>query len=289
MTEHRFISGDSLMALAGLDDRSVQTCITSPPYYGLRDYGMAGQIGLEASPDAYVERLVEVFREVRRVLRDDGTLWINLGDSYAGWHGNANHADPTSARNGWTRDTNENKRGDRRPQDIGLKGKDLIGIPWRAAFALRDDGWYLRQEIIWHKPNPAPDGRGTASRFQRAHETFFLLSKSYRYAFNPSRDTTSVWSQPVRRGRQKHSASYPEDLIRPCVLAGSKPGDTILDPFGGSGTTSLVAAQENRRSVMIDVNPEFVSAAKERLAKATHHDNDCTWSNEPGQVLSRFA
>jgi DNA modification methylase len=160
---------------------SVHCCVTSPPYFGLRDYGNAAQIGLEPTPAEFVAQLVEVFREVRRVLRDDGTLWLNLGDSYAGYHGNKNSVIPTSATNGWTNGTNENERTSTANRN-GLKSKDLIGIPWRVAFALQADGWYLRQDIIWHKPNPMPES--VRDRCTKAHEYVFLLSKSERYFYD---------------------------------------------------------------------------------------------------------
>lgn len=179
---NQVIQGDCLEVMRGMADESVHCCVTSPPYFGLRDYGCDGQLGLEKTPEEYVSRMVEVFRDVRRVLRDDGTLWLNLGDSYAGYHGNKNSVVPTSAVNGWTNGTNENTRGDRKPQDIGLKTKDLIGIPWHVAFALQADGWYLRQDIIWHKPNPMPES--VRDRCTKAHEYIFLLSKSPRYFYD---------------------------------------------------------------------------------------------------------
>ncbi len=175
----RIINADVMDGLRQLPDESVHCVVTSPPYWGLRDYGVEGQIGLEATPEAFAARMGEVFREVRRALRKDGTCGLNLGDSYAGYHGNKNAEVPTSASNGWTNGTNENKRGDKRPQDIGLKQKDLVGIPWRVAFALQADGWWLRSDIIWHKPNPMPES--VTDRCTKAHEYVFLLSKGPRY------------------------------------------------------------------------------------------------------------
>ncbi len=301
---------DALALLVG--DSSVQCCVTSPPYFGLRDYGVDGQIGLEQTPDEFVAELVAVFREVRRVLRDDGTLWLNLGDSYAGYHGNKNAAVPTSATNGWTNGTNENRRGDKRPQDIGLKPKDLIGIPWRVAFALQADGWYLRQDIIWHKPNPMPES--VRDRCTKAHEYIFLFSKSPRYYFDAdaikepaaggnskgdgrrlaeqaiartggvisggtakstlgtsaaeTRNRRGVWTVSTKPFKGAHFATFPPDLIEPCILAGSKPGDIVLDPFGGSGTTAAVALKHGRRTVLCELNPEYVAIAEARIAAA---------------------
>ena len=307
MTDFRVIVGDCIEGIRTLPDQSVHTCVTSPPYFGLRDYGMAGQIGLEDTPDAFVARLVDVFREVRRVLRDDGTLWVNLGDSYAGYHGNKNALMPTSATNGWTNGTNENSRGDKRPQDIGLKQKDLLGIPWRVAFALQADGWYLRQDIIWHKPNPMPES--VTDRCTKAHEYVFLLSKSDRYFFdaeaikepsaypgdnraslrdlrkeidpfcadngsrartgNPTGETRnrrSVWTVATKPYAGAHFATFPPDLIEPCILAGSPVGGTVLDPFGGSGTTAGVAMRNGRNAILCELNPEYAALMPERIA-----------------------
>ena len=175
----------------------VQTCVTSPPYYGLRDYGHPGQLGLEKSPDEYVKSMVEVFRCVRDVLADDGTLWLNLGDSYAGYHGNKNSEIPTSSTNGWTNGYNENKRAGGKPQDIGLKPKDLIGIPWRVAFALQADGWYLRQDIIWSKPNPMPES--VTDRCTKAHEYIFMLTKKERYYYDHEAVKEPAVSTDIRK------------------------------------------------------------------------------------------
>ena len=300
MTDFRVIIGDCIEGIRTLPDQSVHTCVTSPPYFGLRDYGMAGQIGLEDTPDAFVARLVDVFREVRRVLRDDGTLWVNLGDSYAGYHGNKNALMPTSATNGWTNGTNENSRGDKRPQDIGLKQKDLLGIPWRVAFALQADGWYLRQDIIWHKPNPMPES--VTDRCTKAHEYVFLLSKSARYFFDAeaikeaasgpakpagrkndasrndsattgtvrgdgeNRNRRSVWTVATKPYAGAHFATFPPDLIEPCILAGSPVGGTVLDPFGGSGTTAGVSMRNGRNAILCELNPEYAALMPERIA-----------------------
>lgn len=287
-----------------LPDQSVHTCITSPPYFGLRDYGVDGQIGLEPTPEEFVQALVVVFREVRRVLRDDGTPWLNLGDSYA-------------------------------------TDKNLIGIPWRVAFALQVDGWYLRQDIIWSKPNPMPES--IKDRCTKAHEYLFMLSKSPRYRFDqdsirepaaqssidrwaqnvedqagsdrvpgktngpmkavggsrrnsfaretkytegehgqtgqhrPGRpdvdyDTTRnkrrVWTVATIGFKGAHFATFPPELIRPCVLAGAPRGGMVLDPFGGAGTTALVAMQEGRKSLLCEINPSYAAMAERRIAEA---------------------
>ncbi len=286
----------------------VQCCVTSPPYFGLRDYGHPGQIGLEKTPAEYVAALVEVFDGVRELLADDGVLWLNLGDSYAGYHGNKNSEVPTSSTNGWTNGYNENKRGDARPQDIGLKPKNLIGIPWRVAFALQADGWYLRQDIIWHKPNPMPES--VTDRCTKAHEYLFLLTKSERYFFdhvaiqepetmkpqnrltprkaNPDakvhgmpeyrqqeggtgggmRNRRSVWSVNTAPYGGAHFATFPPALIEPCILAGSRTGDVVLDPFMGSGTTAQVAQALGRQWIGCELNPEYAPLQQARTAQA---------------------
>jgi DNA modification methylase len=304
-----------------------QMCVTSPPYFGLRDYGHPGQLGLEKSPDEYVKSMVEVFRCVRDVLADDGTLWLNLGDSYAGYHGNKNSEIPTSSTNGWTNGYNENKRAGGKPQDIGLKPKDLIGIPWRVAFALQADGWYLRQDIIWHKPNPMPES--VTDRCTKAHEYIFMLSKSARYFFNNDAirepwegeaakavamgtkevgqrginasarrgltdgqatqfkkqghsgyfgadgkcllnplgaNKRSVWRVATRPYKGAHFATFPPALIEPCILATSRPGDIVLDPFMGSGTTAQVALQHGRQYMGCELNPEYEGLQRERIS-----------------------
>ena len=295
----RIITGDALAALSGLPDQSVNTCVTSPPYWGLRDYGIDGQIGLEATPEAYVSRLVDVFREVRRVFRDDGTLWLNLGDSYAG-----------SGKGAWDRTDVQKevyvpKPGGREASmpkvPPGLKPKDLVGIPWRVAFALQADGWYLRQDIIWHKPNPMPES--VRDRCTKAHEYLFLLSKAPRYWFDQDelkepcatpphapgnvkldasrndrdqmqkvwaadgmRNRRDVWTVATKPYPEAHFATFPPDLIRPCVRAGCPVGGVVLDPFAGAGTTGLVALEEGRDFLGIELNPEYVALIEKRLA-----------------------
>jgi len=299
--------GDAIEVLKAMPEQSVHCCVTSPPYWGLRDYGVDGQLGLESTPDEYVEKMVEVFREVRRVLRDDGTLWLNLGDSYAG-----------SGKGAW-----DNKEVQKEvyvpdkdsPQcklkkvPQGLKPKDLVGIPWMVAFALRADGWYLRQDIIWHKPNAMPES--VKDRCTKSHEYIFLLAKSAQYYYDneaiketaknanktislgeksfskrqakgvgvePSgngksdnytvkeyRNKRSVWTVTTKPFKEAHFATFPPALITPCILAGCPVGGTVLDPFAGSGTTLLVATQHHRKSIGIELNPEYIEIAKRRL------------------------
>jgi DNA modification methylase len=300
--------GDCIASMRTLAAGSAQTCVTSPPYFGLRDYGHDGQIGLEATPDEYVAKMVEVFREVRRVLADDGTLWLNIGDSYAGG-GGGNYSAGTRNNSGQNVTNVRN-----RPEwleSAGLKAKDLIGIPWILALALRTDGWYLRQDIIWHKPNPMPES--VRDRCTKAHEYIFLFSKQERYyfdseamkepavgnasgaaasfkrsgskrdqtipgqgygthrperedvAYNETRNRRSVWTVATRPYMGAHFATYPPELIRPCILAGSRPGDTVLDPFGGSGTTAQVALEESRNFVLCELNPEYEPLIQSRI------------------------
>lgn len=298
------IVGDALEVLKTMPGGIVQTCVTSPPYYGLRDYGVDGQIGLEPSAGHYIDRLVEVFREVKRVLKDDGTLWVNMGDTYAN-----------------------------RVSGSALKPKDLIGIPWMLAFALRADGWWLRQDIIWAKKNCIPES--VTDRCVKSHEYIFLLSKSRKYYFDheairepvaastiervsqnvaeqagstrqpkhdkpmkpalpqyggkkytetpdvfnrtksggmydlrPVRNKRDVWFVANKPHKEAHFAMFPEKLIEPCILAGAREGDLVLDPFCGGGTTGIVAKQHGRRFVGIELNPAYVEIARERMEKA---------------------
>ena len=346
--------GDCLDVLKTLPSESVNCCITSPPYWGLRDYGTGewiggdpncshkrdskqseltqtghrnlegavgdgiykdkckrcgaerkdSQIGLEITPESYVKKMIDVFREVRRVLRNDGTLWLNLGDSYSG-----SGKGPAGNLGGDERHLEE-KHTKIIPE--GLKQKDLVGIPWRVAFALQADGWYLRQDIIWHKPNPMPES--VTDRCTKAHEYIFLMSKSANYHFasesiredavtdlknkilprgtqaygvasgetksNPQRghingygysekgkrNKRSVWSVTVKPYKEAHFATFPKELIEPCVLAGCPKDGTILDPFGGSGTTAEVAIENGRNALLIELNPEYIELAKTRIS-----------------------
>jgi DNA modification methylase len=273
------------------------TCVTSPPYFGLRDYGVDGQIGLEPTPDEFVAELVKVFREVRRVLRDDGTVWLNLGDSYAGGGGHSPNA-PSSAYSKSGLYGDALKSGGIKPSGQ-IKAKDLIGIPWRVAFALQADGWYLRQDIIWAKPNPMPES--VKDRCTKAHEYLFLLSKGPRYYFDadairnaPTGRTDasrvfntsatgdrdgreygkdgllgcnrrSVWTVATQPFSQAHFATFPPALIEPCILAGCPIGGNVLDPFGGAGTTGLVADRLQRNATLIELNPEYAGMADNRI------------------------
>ena len=275
--------GNCLEVLSSFTEKSINTCITSPPYWGLRDYGIADQLGLEATPEEYVEKLVSVFRAVRRVLRDDGTVWLNLGDSYSRGH---RPRSTTPARYGKYKNTQFDNTCTGPDQNIqhGLKDKDLCGFPWRIAFALQADGWYLRQDIIWSKSNPMPES--VKDRCTKSHEYLFLLSKSPQYYFDheaikePSvnnkssewktRNKRSVWTVALKPYRGSHFATFPPDLIEPCVLAGSPVGGTVLDPFFGSGTTGLVAMRNMREYVGIELNPAYVALAKKRLSEVQH-------------------
>ena len=339
---YSILQGDCRDTLAQIADKTVQTCITSPPYYGLRNYGMADQIGLEQTPKQFVDELVAVFREVKRTLKDDGTCWLNIGDSYAGGGGGTYS---TGTRNTSGQNITNVRNKSTWLSDVNLKTKDLIGIPWRLAFALQDDGWYLRQDIIWHKPNPMPES--VTDRCTKAHEYIFLLSKSPKYYFDneaikekavggqpgnkthkhtadyeagnelgrtkaglvayaerqrskadsfkrdnskraevipgqtvgthrpdreesaydvDTRNKRSVWTVATKPFAEAHFATFPPELIRPCVLAGSRPGDMVLDPFSGAGTTGLVALENNRQYVGCELNPDYITLTHRRLA-----------------------
>jgi DNA modification methylase len=261
---------DTLAALRRLPDGCVRTCVTSPPYWGLRDYGFAGQIGVEKSLADYLDRLVAVFREVRRVLAPDGTLWLNLGDGHTSG-GRAYRAPDRKT------DYSRTVRGlsFRPPTPPGLKPKDLLGLPWRLAFRLQEDGWYLRADIIWHKPNVLPES--VKDRPTIAHEYLFLLSRSLRYHYDhqaileptesgrEKRNRRSVWSVPTEPYPEAHFATFPQKLITPCILAGSRPGERVLDPFLGSGTTGLAALVSGRSFVGIELNSEYAGLAARRV------------------------
>jgi site-specific DNA-methyltransferase (adenine-specific) len=263
--------GDALTVLRRIPSSSVQCVVTSPPYWGLRDYRIADErgIGLEPTLTQFMNRLVAVFAEVKRVLKSDGTLWLNIGDGY------------TSGNRGWRA---PDKKNPARAMSIrpdtpnGLKPKDLLGLPWRLAFALQEDGWYLRTDIVWHKPNAMPES--VRDRPTRAHEFLFLLAKSERYYFNyeavmePAgirrRRQRSVWNVNTQPLPEAHFATFPQKLVEPCVLAGSRSGDFILDPFFGAGTVGVVCMEHARRYIGIEINPRFVQIAAERLVAANH-------------------
>lgn len=257
----------------------VQSCITSPPYYGIRDYGNQEQIGLEQTPEDYIKNLVEVFQKVREILSDDGTLWINIGDSYYNYRpGNQSYPKQTIASNKQDLPTNSSKRNTKLE---GYKEKDLIGIPWMLAFALRNDGWYLRQDIIWSKPNPMPES--VKDRCTKSHEYIFLLSKNQNYYFdcesiqeptvdgNERKRKKSVWEVQLKPYKGAHFATYPTDLIVPCVLASSRTGDVILDPFFGSGTTGLVCDRYGRNWIGCELNENYKTLQDERLGRTGLH------------------
>lgn len=325
------INGNALDILKNLDDESVNCCVTSPPYFNLRDYGVDGQIGLESSPEAYIQKLVEIFREVKRVLKSDGTLWVNIADSYAGSGKGASNY-PDNAKK-YKQGTNRGSVGTYLPKIVtaDCKPKDLIGIPWMLAFALRADGWYLRQDIIWAKPNPMPES--VKDRCTKSHEYIFMLSKSPRYYYDgeaiaepvkesttkrlaqdienqrgsytpsksngkmkaaapryggkkyaenpekfyrtksgnmydyrPKRNKRDVWTVTTKPFKGAHFATFPPDLIEPCILAGCPVGGTVLDPFAGSGTTGMVAKQHGRDFVLIELNEEYVKLCEDRTS-----------------------
>lgn len=333
----QILVGDCAEHLRSLPDCSVNTCVTSPPYYWQRDYGTEGQIGHEETPEMFVAALVGVFREVRRVLREDGTLWLNLGDSYNA-AGRVGHGTRQGYKQGPNR-ASASRADQCRPNVPGLKPKDLIGIPWRVAFALQADGWYLRQDIIWSKPNPMPES--VTDRCTKAHEYIFLLSKGPRYYFDneaikvpasssfakdprhktgsndrneksgyeqagaqnpkgphrlfgksgnkerkqrPSSESIgrgaqagsvpwegvtanrrSVWTVTTKPFKEAHFATFPPDLIEPCVLAGAPVGGVVLDPFGGSGTTAGVAIKNGRRAILCEINPGYAEMIPARV------------------------
>ena len=260
--------GDCRETMDAFIDKA-QMCVTSPPYYGLRNYGdEENQIGLEESPEEYIQNLVEVFRKVRDNLTDDGTLWLNIGDSYYNYRpGKGQALSKQTVSN--TRQDLPDKCARRGNKLKGLKEKDLIGIPWMLAFALRADGWYLRQDIIWNKPNPMPES--VRDRCTKSHEYIFLLSKSQNYYFDvdaikePTRRKRSVWTVNNKPYRGAHFAVFPPDLIEPCIRAGSREGDIVLDPFMGSGTTAMVAKSLNRYYMGCELHEEYGDLMQERV------------------------
>jgi DNA modification methylase len=268
--EPKIIIGDCLELLPTLKAESVQVCVTSPPYWGLRDYGHPSQIGVEPSPEIYVENLVKVFQEVRRVLRKDGTLWLNVGDGYAR-NGGAGNCGP-NAIVGNTRKLIQ-RRNCKVPDCWGLKDRDLMGLPWRVAFALQADGWILRSRIIWIKKSAMPES--VRNRPSNATEDIFLFTKSIKYHYNPDgvREPTGAnlrnyWMLGPDPNACGHPAAFPRELARRCILLGSSEGDTILDPFGGCGTTGFAAQELNRESVLIEINPSYAETSKVRTDNA---------------------
>jgi len=321
--------GDCRDMLATLTEQSVQTCITSPPYWGLRDYGVDGQIGLEETPDDFLAGMVDVFAAVWRVLRDDGTCWVNMGDSYAA---STKRTGRNDAGNDFRPGRAAAGKATKHIVRSGLKPKDLCGMPWRLAFALQSAGWYLRSDIIWSKPNPMPES--CTDRPTKAHEYVFLLTKRPRYFYDADavretaeygrrawscvesvlaaattgsdarphhgirkaasvtggdpgagRNRRTVWTIPTQAYSEAHFATFPEALVVPCVLAGSREGDTVLDPFTGSGTTGKVAVELGRRFVGCELSPEYAELAAARIRNQRKYaaPNDTTTTPLDGQ------
>lgn len=281
--------GNCLNTLKTLPSESIHCCITSPPYYGLRDYGgEVEQIGLEETPEQFIENLVKVFQEVKRVLHPSGTLWLNIGDSYWGGKGASGQGSPEyqNARKNTFNKGHHQIGGSKktRPTDgkhHEIKPKDLIGIPWMLAFALRADGWYLRQDIIWAKPNCMPES--VKDRCTKNHEYIFLFSKSKKYFFDheairtPTANKRSVWRVSPKPYSEAHFAVYPPELIEPCVLAGCPVGGTVLDPFGGSGTTAGVALKHRRNAILCELNDSYIDLMSSRIKAITGlHDGQKT-------------
>jgi site-specific DNA-methyltransferase (cytosine-N4-specific) len=263
LSESTIFEGDSFSVLERLPDKSVQCIVTSPPYWGLRDYDIDDQIGLEPTLPQFISALRSTFKEARRVLKEDGILWLNIGDGY------------TSGNRRWRAPDKKNpaRAMNVRPDTPeGLKPKDLLGIPWRLAFALQDDGWYLRADLIWHKPNAMPES--VKDRPTRAHEYLFMFTKSERYFYDREaviepngRNLRSVWNLHTRGFPDAHFATFPPKLVEPCIRASTRPGDFVLDPFFGSGTVGVVAEMLDRQYVGIELNPAYVRMAMNRLSE----------------------
>ena len=297
----KILQGDAVAKLKEIDDGSINTCVTSPPYWGLRDYGQEDQLGLEETPEEFIDNMVKIFSEVKRCLRDEGTFWLNLGDSYGAQRGKGFNTHANVGK------TNRITKMQEQYGDIKVKTnlpqKNLVGIPWRVALALQADGWYLRQDIIWHKPNPMPES--VKDRCTKAHEYIFLLSKKPKYYYDheaikedakypqgpnspqsikkgkgmygmdtrgglsnvgalAKKNKRSVWTVTTKPFKGAHFATFPQDLIEPCILAGCPKDGLVLDPFAGSGTTGLVANNHKRNAVLIELNPDYIKIIKER-------------------------
>ena len=272
--KHEIKIGNSLEVLKTIDEKSIDCVVTSPPYWGLRDYGKEGQLGDENSPEEFVDNVVSIFREIWRVIKDEGTVWLNLGDSYYNYR-------PGDGQSLIKQSIASNSQDlpvqcSRRANKIeGLKEKSLVGIPWRVALALQKDGWILRQDIIWHKPNPMPES--VKDRCTKNHEYIFLLTKNRNYYYdheaiqeytvdgNERRNKRSVWTVNVKAYKGAHFATYPTELIKPCILAGSPEEGTVLDPFSGSGTTGGVALNNKRNYIGIELNPDYAKISENRI------------------------
>ncbi|MBL8810611.1 MAG: site-specific DNA-methyltransferase [Planctomycetaceae bacterium] len=261
------LTGDSRLVLPTIPPESVQCCVTSPPYWGLRDYDHPAQIGAETSPDQYVDNLVTIFREVRRVLRNDGTVWLNVGDGYARNGGDGNCG--PNAKVGNTKKLIQ-KRNCKVPEVWGLKDRDLMGMPWRVAFAMQADGWILRSRIVWIKKAAMPES--VKNRPTNATEEVFLFAKrpGYYYDSQGVREESGAnlrnyWQLGPDTSGNGHPAAFPRELVRRCIRLATRPGDTVLDPFGGSGTTGVVAEEEDRKAILIELNPSYNELSKKRL------------------------
>lgn len=261
---HGVVRGDARNLQSFVAQSSVQCAITSPPYWGLRSYGATDEIGAESTIEEYIDNISQVFQAVRNVLCEDGTVWLIVGDSYTSGNRRYRHADKKHSHRAMST----------RPRTpLGLKRKDLIGLPWKIAFRLQADGWYLRSDIIWHKTNPIPES--VKDRPHQSHEHIFLFSKSERYKFDWNalqlsgtesfKATRSVWTSSVNAGSSGHAAPFPQELVKPCILASTKPGDLVLDPFAGSGSVGLACMGLQRKFLGIELIEENVELAKERL------------------------
>lgn len=273
--DYELLIGDCVSSMKTMKDRSINCVVTSPPYFGLRDYGVDGQIGLEQRAPEYVAKMVGVFSEVWRVLRDDGVLFVNVGDTYAGFKDGK--FPPHSQSNGNQRGmpvSGAPHRSKNLLEQDGFRNKELMGIPWRFAFAMRDAGWYLRQEIIWAKPNYTPEK--VRDRFVRSHEHIFLFTKKDKYWFDgdavrvpdangADKLRPDVWTTPVSKFKGAHFATFPPALIEPCILAGCPAGGVVLDPFGGSGTTAGVAVAHGRNAILCELNAEYGALVRGRV------------------------
>jgi site-specific DNA-methyltransferase (cytosine-N4-specific) len=269
MAEIQTLQGDSFQILPELPDEAAQCCVTSPPYWGLRDYQHDAQIGAEATPEIYVENLVRLFREVRRVLKPDGTLWLNVGDGYARNGGTGSHG--PNAQVGNTRKMIQ-KRNCKVPECWGLKDRDLMGLPWRVAFALQADGWLLRSKITWIKRTAMPES--VKNRPTSATEEVFLFAKSPAYYYDSEgvredsgANLRNYWILGPDPSNNGHPAAYPRELAKRCIRLGSRIGDTVLDPFAGSGTTGLAASETDRGAILIELNPDYAEIARKRNAQ----------------------
>ena len=263
------LQGDCLTKAKEISPKSIQTVVTSPPYWGLRDYDNDGQLGQESSPEIFVSNLVQLFKEIKNKLKDDGTVWVNIGDTYFGSKGG--HFDSKNSITNNTTGSEYRQHKKAPPKHIYLKNGDLSGVPWMFAVAMQKDGWYLKQDIIWHKPNPMPEA--VNNRCVKSHEYIFMFTKKQQYYFDADAlrlngvRRNDVWFMKTASLKEAHFAVFPEDLPGLCIKAGSKQGDIVLDPFMGSGTTALVAQGLGRKWIGIELNPEYIEIIKRRTAQ----------------------